>query len=193
VTSDTHADDLLALTLDQLLDALAAGEPALASGTAAALVAAMAAELIAMSARKAADWADAAGVAAQARALSARLRSLAAADATAFARVLDLRANATSDARDLGPALEHAADVPLAIADASAATAELAALAAERTVGHERADAVAAAALSEGATRAAAALVQANLATVPGDRRSTAADALVLVAEQARARALEAR
>jgi len=191
VTSDTHADDLLALRLDELLDALAAAAPVPASGSAAALVGAMAAELVAMAARSATGWTDSSGVAAQARALGSRLRPLVAADAAAFARVLDLRADAMSDERDLGPALERAADVPLEIADACAATAQLAALAAEWTVGHERADAVAAAALAEGATRAAAALVHANLATVAGDRRSTEADTLVRTAGEARAHALE--
>lgn len=193
MTSDTHAGDLLALRIDELLDALAATGPVPASGSAAALVGAMAAELVAMAARNATGWPDSPGVAAQARALAARLRPLAAADAAAFARVLDLRAGATSDARDLGPALERAAEVPLEIADASAATTELAALAAEWAAGHERADAIAAAALAEGATRAAAALVHVNLATVAGDRRSMEADALVRVAGEARERALEVR
>ena len=68
-----------------------------------------------------------------------------------------------------------AAELPLAIADAAAATAELAALAAEWAIGYEKADAIAAAALAEGATRAAAALVHANLTTVPGDARAAAA------------------
>ena len=193
MTSGNHAGDLLALRLDELLDAFAATHPAPASGSAAALAGAMAAELVAMAARAATDRPDSAGVAAQARALGSRLRPLATADAAAFARVLDLRADETSDARDLGPALERAADVPLEIADACAATAELAALTAEWSVGHERADAVAAAALAEGATRAAASLVHANLATVAGDHRSTQADALVQTARDARARALEVR
>ncbi len=184
-------DDLLALRLDEFLDALAATTPVPASGAAAAVVGAMAAELVAMTARATTGWADAAGIAAQARGLASRLRPLAAADAAAFARVLELRADTSSDHRDLGPALERSADIPLEIADACAATAELAALTAERAVGHERADAVAAAALAEGATRAAAALVLANLTTISGDRRSSRADALVGVASQARERALE--
>jgi formiminotetrahydrofolate cyclodeaminase len=192
VTSGTGADGLLVLRLDEFLDALSANAPIPASGSAAAIVGAMAAELVAMTARAATGWADAAGVAAQARGLGARLRPLAAADAGAFARVLELRADGSSDHRDLGPALERSADLPLEIADACAATAELAALAAERAVGHERADAVAAAALAEGATRAAAALVLANLTTVAGDNRSARAADLVRVAAQARERALEA-
>ena len=184
-------DGLLALRLDEFLDALAATAPVPASGSAAAVVGAMAAELVAMTARATTGWADAAGVAAQARGLASRLRPLATADAAAFARVLALRADTSSDARDLGPALERSAAIPLEIADACAATAELAAVAAERAVGHERADAVAAAALAEGATRAAVALVLANLTTTPGDDRSSRAALLVHVAAQARERALE--
>ena len=191
VDGDPAEGDLLALRLDEFLDALAATTPAPASGAAAAVVGAMAAELVAMTARATTGWADAPGIAAQARGLASRLRPLAAADAAAFARVLELRADASSDRRDLGPALERSADIPLEIADACAATAELAALAAERAVGHERADAVAAAALAEGATRAAAALVFANLTTISGDGRSTRAETLVDVASQARVRALE--
>lgn len=184
--------ELLALRLDEFLEALAATGPVPASGSAAAIVGAMAAELVAMTARAASGWADAAGVAAQARGLAGRLRPLAAADAEAFARVVALRADATSDHRDLGPALERSATIPLEIADACAATAELAALAAEHAIGYERADAVAAAALAEGATRAAAALVVANLTTVAGDARSSQAHELVLAATAARARASEA-
>jgi formiminotetrahydrofolate cyclodeaminase len=191
VTSGTGDGELLALRLDEFLDALAANAPIPASGSAAAVVGAMAAELVAMTARAATGWADAAGVAAQARGLAARLRPLAAADAEAYARVLALRADATSDNRDLGPALERSAVVPLEIADACAGTAELAAFAAEHAVGHERADAVAAAALAEGATRAAASLVLANLMTVAGDDRATQVTALVRAASQARERALE--
>ena len=191
MTSGASDDGLLALRLDEFLDALAATVPIPASGPAAAIVGAMAAELVAMTARAATDWTDAAGVAAQARMLSARLRQLASADAEAFARVLALRADASSDARDLGPALERSLAVPLEIADACAATAELAAVAAEHAVGHERADAVAAAALAEGATRGAAALVLANLMIVPGDERATAVGELVRLAEAARQRAQE--
>jgi formiminotetrahydrofolate cyclodeaminase len=191
VTHRSETRQLLQLSLEEFLDALSATEPEPASGVAAAVVAAMAAEVVAMAARTSADWSDGAGVAAQARALSARLLPLARADAQAFAHVLALRADEAADSRDLGPALQQAAQLPLAIADAAAATAELAALAAAHATGTERADAVAAAALAEGATRAAAALVHANLATVPGDDRSAQADALVRAAAAARTRAQE--
>lgn len=178
------------LRFSELLDALAADQVP-ASGSAAALVGAMAAEVVAMVAHAATGWGDAPGVAAQARALSARLVPLASADASAFARVVALRADPHADERDLGPALERAAELPLAIADAAAAAAELAALAAGWAVGYEKADAIAAAALAEGATRAAAALVHANLTTLPGDARAARADELVRTAAAARASAVE--
>jgi methenyltetrahydrofolate cyclohydrolase len=187
----TEPPSLRELRVTELLDALA-GSRVPSSGSAAALTGAMAAELVAMTARAATGWADAPGVAAQARTLSARLVPLATSDAEAFTRVVELRADPTADPRDLGPALQRAADIPLAIADAAAATAELAAFAAGWVVGHEKSDAVAAAALAEGATRAATALVHANLATRPGDTRSKRADELVRAAADARAAALAA-
>jgi formiminotetrahydrofolate cyclodeaminase len=179
------------LRLSELLEALR-DEKVPASGSAAALAGAMAAEVVAMAARAIEGWRDAPGAAAQARELSARLVRLAGADAEVYAHVLELRADPHADARDLGPALERAAAVPLAIADAAAATGELAALASGWATGHERADAVAAAALAEGATRAAAALVYANLGTVRGGPRAARADELVRSAAAARAAAAEA-
>jgi len=188
----TEPAALRELRVTELLEALA-GSRVPSSGSAAALPGAMAAELVAMTARAATGWADAAGTAAQARTLSARLVPLATSDADAFTRVVELRADPAADPRDLGPALALAADVPLAIADAAAATAELAAFTAARVAGQEKSDAVAAAALAEGATRAAAALVHANLATRPGDARSRRADELVRAAADARAAALAAQ
>ena len=188
----TDASTLLELRFADLLEALG-GEQVPASGSAAALAGAMAAELVAMAARAATGWGDGPGVAAQARSLSARLMPLAGADADAFAKVVQLRSDPGADERDLGPALERAAELPLAIADAAAATSELAALTATWATGYERADAIAAAALAEGAVRAAAALVYANLTTRPGDERSGRAETLVAVAAAARTRALEAR
>ncbi len=184
----TEQKALLELRFADLLEALA-GERVPASGTAAALAGAMAAELVAMAARASNGWTDGPGVAAQARSLAARLVPLAAADADAFARVVTLRADPASDERDLGPALDHAAALPLSIADATAATAELAAVVAEWAPGYEKADAIAAAAIAEGATRAAASLVHANLTTRPGDRRAARADELVRAAAAARDRA----
>src|SRR5262249_33701649 len=153
----TDSAALVELRFAELLEALG-GEQVPASGSAAALTGAMAAELVAMAARAATGWADGPGVAAQAKALSVRLVPLAGADADAFARVVALRADPAADERDLGPALDRSAELPLAIADAAAATAELAALTAAWATGYELADAVAAAALAAGAVRPNAAL-----------------------------------
>ena len=72
----------------------------------------------------------------------------------------------------------QAAEVPLAIAEAAADVAELAALAAAEGSPHLRPDATAATALAEAAVRAAAHLVEINLATVAGDQHSARADLL---------------
>ena len=86
----------------------------------------------------------------------------------------------------LARALDRAADCPLAIAETAADTAALAAVAADRCVPRHRADAVAGAALAEGATRAAALLVETNLLSVPGDDRVVRARAAVEEAATAR-------
>jgi formiminotetrahydrofolate cyclodeaminase len=83
--------------------------------------------------------------------------------------------------------------VPLRIAEAAADVAELASVAAAEGSPHLRPDATAAAALAEAATRAAAHLVEINLAIVPGDRHSLEAAHLAEAAAAARTRALDAR
>ena len=100
----------------------------------------------------------------------------------------------TPEQRDfaLGAALVRAAEVPLAIAEAAADVAELAALAAADGAPHLRPDATAAAALAEAAIRAATHLVEINLAIVPGDRHTEAAARLSAAAAAARVRALGA-
>ena len=180
--------------LDRFLDELEAPAPSPCGGTAAAAAAAMAASLVTMVARGSRTWSDGAGIAAQARALRARLRMLGDQDAEAFAQVLAImRSTAgTTEERDvvLGEALVQAAEVPLAIAEAAADVAELAALAAAAGSPHLRPDATAAAALAEAAVRAAAHLVEINLATVAGDQHSARAELLAAAAAGARARAL---
>ena len=186
--------------LDGFLDALEAPAPSPCGGSAAALAGAMAAALVTMVARSSAAWEDAAGIATQARALRSRLTALSDEDAAAFGKVLAAMrepaegAPATPEQRDfaLGSALLYAAEVPLRIAEAAADVAELAALAATEGSPPLRADASAAAALAEAATRAAAHLVDINLAIVPGDRHSERAASLAAAAAEARARALKA-
>jgi formiminotetrahydrofolate cyclodeaminase len=188
---------LLALTVDELLDAIASDEPMPASGTAAALVAAMAAGLVAKVGKVSGDWEDGQAVAAQARALRLRLALLAHADTEAYGAALAamrLPRELPQRQRDeiLGRTLERAADVPLAIADAAADVADLAAIAAANGKPRLVPDAVAAAELADGAARAAALLVGVNLATGPEDARTMLAAETVARASSARARALEA-
>jgi formiminotetrahydrofolate cyclodeaminase len=180
--------------LDGFLDELEAPAPSPCGGTAAAVSAAMAAALVTMVARASKGWDDGPGIASQARALRARLVELGRDDAEAFGTVLAAMRDrsGTPEERDfaLGTALIVAAEVPLRIAEASADVAELAALASTHGLAQLQADASAAAALAEAATRAAAHLVDINLATVPGGRNWEKAAALTSAAAEARARAL---
>jgi formiminotetrahydrofolate cyclodeaminase len=156
------------LTVGELLDELAAETPGLASGSAAALTVAMAASLVTMAARRSRDgWPEAAGVAAQSLVLRARCVELARSVAGVFAAA----AAALEAGSEIEEPLRRAIDPLLAIADAAADVARLAAFTAPRCEGLMRADAVAAAALAEGAARVATMLVAANLAVQPGDDR----------------------
>jgi formiminotetrahydrofolate cyclodeaminase len=81
--------------------------------------------------------------------------------------------------------MARAAEVPLAIAEAGADAAYLAAWIADRGSAARRGDAVAAALLAEAGTRAAAALVSVNLAVTAGDDRAEHARGLAESASQA--------
>jgi len=173
----TESDDLLTLSVDELLDALASDSGPPAGGSAAALIVAMAAGVTGMTARVSRGrWDEAAGAAAQADALRARVAPLAEADATAYASALGAMRStgaAGSDGRDelIGEALARAAEPPLQIALAAADVAELAALTAGECNPDLRADAVAAALYADAGAGAAARMVEVNLATVEGDPR----------------------
>jgi len=179
---------VLSLTVEELLDELARATPAPGGGSAAALVTAAAASLTAMAARfSRGDWSDAGAAVAQAESLRARAGRLALEDAEALEAFLAARtANAEPrrEVRDfrLGQALFLAADVPLAIAETACDVALLAAHVAENCKHDVRADAAAASALAHGAVRAAAHLVEVNLATAEGDARVTSARGLVRAA-----------
>jgi methenyltetrahydrofolate cyclohydrolase len=134
----------------------------------------MAAGLVAMAARSSPGWDDGPGVAAQAQALRARVTPLALADSEAYARVLDALA-AAEEAEgggrrsDLAAALRRASELPLAIAEAAADTATLAAYTASRCEASVRGEALVAVTLAEAAARAAARLVEINLAAATHD------------------------
>ena len=141
----------------------------------------MAAALVTMVARGSTDWPEGAGIAAQARVLHERLLALADADADAFARALDALREARTSPGDgdvrIGRALALAADAPVAIAEAAADVHALALLAEEHGRADVAPDARVAAELAAAAARGACHLVEINLATLPGDARSTRAAA----------------
>jgi formiminotetrahydrofolate cyclodeaminase len=152
--------------IDDLLDALAAREPAPGGGSAAALVGAIAAAICA----KVAAFGEDGGATAQAAALCRRLTQLAEEDARVFANALS-ELDRRDDDFKLGRALDEAADAPLRIADACVDVAVLAAALASRGAPALQPDARAAGALAAGAARAAALLVEANLAVASDDDR----------------------
>jgi methenyltetrahydrofolate cyclohydrolase len=179
---------LLELTVRAWLDELGARNPSPAGGAAAAVVGAMAASLVTMAGRLSDDWDEAGGVVAQALSLGDRLGSLAETDAEVYIETLitlDHRDEIPADRRDrvLAEALARAAQAPLAIAEAAADVAVLAADAAERVDPRLRADAEVAAALASAASQAAARLVEVNLSVTSEDARvvqaRTAAEAAV--------------
>lgn len=161
-----------ALDIDRLLDAIGSRERAPGGGSSAALVGAIAAALCTKSARLSADD----GSLAQSEALRRRLVALATEDAAAFVealRNLDEPREPNPERRDfmLGRSLEHAADVPLRIAEACADVAELGADLASSGKADLQPDAAAAAVLAHAGARAAAHLVAVNLGAIEGDRR----------------------
>jgi formiminotetrahydrofolate cyclodeaminase len=173
------------LTVGALLSALAADTPAPGGGAAAALAGALAAGLVEMAA-----GASRPEHATRAAAARARAVELADEDAAAYTRVIAARREAAGDADRLAAALSAASDVPLAIAEAAAEMAELAAELAVTGRASLRGDAVAGALLAEAATAAAARLVEINLDGAPADPRGAQARDMAGRAAQARGRAL---
>jgi formiminotetrahydrofolate cyclodeaminase len=151
-------------------------------------------------ARRSADgWEDGAGVIAQASALRRRALRLARDDLEAHAAARDALDAAVGGDREraggnglLATALARAADLPLAIAEVAADTAELAAVVADDGERDVSADAAGAAQLAAGAAGAAAHLIEVNLSTVPDDERLTRARELRLAADAASDRGREA-
>ena len=185
-------------SVEDFLDSIAAETPAPGGGSVAAVVVEMAASLAALAARFARQhWEGAAGALAQAEALRARAAPLAQEDAEAYEAVLtamrmpqDLEAEVRNTL--IGDTLSRAADAPLRIAETAADVAELGATLAEEGNPNLRGDAAAAAILSEAAARAAANLVEINLATTETDERIGRARELAQAARMAAERALAA-
>ena len=153
--------------VERFLDRIASAEPAPSGGSVAAVSVAMAAGLVAMAARLAHEWPRANEVVERAEALRSQMTTLALADEDAYAKVIEaLRLPPDSPARtaELVAALSGAADVPLAVAEAGAEVAVLAALVAREGNDLLRGDALVAAELAEAGARGAAELVAINLA-----------------------------
>lgn len=177
-------------TVAAFLAALAAPLPAPAAGSALALVGALAAGLVEKSARlSTGHWARAAETADRSEALRARLGPLAREDAQAYTVTLTALRAAGGDPELRAAALALAADTPLAIAEAAAEVAHLAAALALHGNPTLRTDAQTAALLAEAATRSAAALVETNLDGSADERIELVRSAAVAAAD-ARSRAL---
>jgi methenyltetrahydrofolate cyclohydrolase len=176
--------------LGELLAELAARSPAPGGGSASAWSGALAAALAEMVSR----FADDPNAAARATALRGELLAAGERELTSYDPVLEAsRLSASDSSREqlLGEALSAASEAPLAIARSSAEVAELAGSIATRNKTALAGDAITAALLAEAASRAAARLVEINLAAREGDPRLAVVRELVERAGAARATALE--
>jgi formiminotetrahydrofolate cyclodeaminase len=182
------------MSLGELLDALGSVSGAPGGGSAAAVAVALAAAVVELAARASGDeWDEAGGALAQATALRLRSMRLSAQDADAYnaaRQALRRAAAGAGGSGRLSDALSTAAEIPLAIAEAGADTAELARNVAEHADPDLRADAMVAALLAGAAARGASRLVEINLATTSGDPRAARAGELALAANAAVQRAL---
>jgi formiminotetrahydrofolate cyclodeaminase len=182
--------DVFDQPLRTFVDQLAAEEPAPAGGSAAALAVTMAAALIAKVAKGSPSWLGRDSIGAQAERLRRRTAPLVQADADAYEEALaalNLPTALEPEVRNMaiGQVLARAVEVPLAIADAGADVAVLAAVAAEHGTLDRRADAVAAAHLASSGAQVAAQLVVVNLVVAPDDERTRRARAVAEVAAAA--------
>jgi formiminotetrahydrofolate cyclodeaminase len=165
--------------VEQFLDRIASAKPEPAGGSVAAVAVAMAAGLVAMAARLAHGWPKASEVIERAEALRSMMATLALADADAYANVVEalrLPPSSPSRAAEVSQALSAAADVPLAVAEAAAEIAVLAALVAQEGNDRLRGDALVAAELAGAGARGAAELVAINLAGLEDPRVGRAQD-----------------
>jgi methenyltetrahydrofolate cyclohydrolase len=189
---ETGTGALSDLPLSQVLDRVAEKTPAPGAGSTAALVCSLAAALLEMTAAfDTTPMGSASAV--RASALRDRGLELAERERECYGPVLDALRLPTSDpdreAR-LASALAAASTAPLAIASVGAQLAGIAAETVDGVSDQLVGEAVVAAELAEGACRAAARLVQINLAGVPADPRLTEVAGLVAAAAEARAETL---
>ena len=191
----SSARGYLALQLEDFLDEVASADLLPGAGFVAAVGVAMSAGLVAMTARLSHEhWPEARAVAAQAESLRRRVTPLAELNAEAYgAAVATLRGEGNAPGgrdEEIARALDRAARVPLAICETAGDVVALAADVVERGEQSLRADAAVAALVSHACARGAAALVEVNLATQPGDDRLSQARACLGAASLALDRAL---
>ena len=167
-----------AMSVEAFLDAVSERTPAPGGGASAAVGCALAAALVEMAGR----FGGLDDTVARAGALRSRALALRDADLEAYLPVLEALRLPRQDperAARLHDASSSAAGPPLAVAEAAAEVAELARSVAEAGRPALRGDALAGADLAAGAARAAARLVEINLAEAPGDARVARARAAV--------------
>jgi formiminotetrahydrofolate cyclodeaminase len=183
--------------LSDVAAALAPAQPPAGAGVVAGGIVTLVAGLCESVARASmGQWEDGRGAVVQAVELRRRAQALAAENAAAYRAArerLDTPAGSETG-RDaaLRAALMRAADAPLGICATAADCAVLAAALAHDVDPNARVDAVGAAELAAGAARAAAALVDINLALLASDERRVQAGECVAAAEAACLRAREA-
>ncbi len=172
------------MTLEQFHDELASASPAPGGGSAAAMAGALGAALVAMVARLTIGRKNYQEVNAEfenllprADALRAELLQLMVYDADAYRRVMDAYqlpkdtdAAKTARADAIQSALQHAANVPLRVAQACAEILEMAQRAAARGNKNAASDAGAGALMAEAGLRAALLNVEINLGLIQDER-----------------------
>lgn len=180
------------LRLSEVLDRLAEKTPGPGAGSTAALVCSLAAALLEMTAAfDTTPMGSACGV--RAGALRDRALELADRELHSYEPVLEaLRLPASDPERKtrLSSAMAAASVTPLAIASVGAQLAGIAAETVDGVSAQLVGEAVVASELAEGACRAAARLVEINLAGAAGDPRLTEVAGLVKAAAEARAETL---
>jgi formiminotetrahydrofolate cyclodeaminase len=191
-------DDVLSLSVGELLAQVSARTPAPGAGAVAAVVVGLAAGLASMAGRFSdGHWDGATSAAESAEALRRRAEPLAAKDGQSYAAVLAayrLTEQPGSHARAgaIASALVGAAEVPLEVAAIGAGVARIAADLVEHGNPNLRGDAAAGALFAGAGARVAAALVAINLASAADDRPVTEAAAHAAAAGEAAERALRA-
>ena len=189
---EAYVPDYLGLPLGSFMELVASREPAPGGGASAAVTVALAAALSSMSARfSTGHLVEAPALTERAEQLRSEVMPLARADAAAYGHVLEsYRGQREGDKegqrRKIREALSEAASVPLAVAEIGAELVGIAVRLVREGNPNLRGDAVVAALLAEAGVRAAAKLVEINVAA-GGTDNGRLARASELVADAAAA------